>query len=227
VEDAAAAVGATYRGRPAGSLADVACFSFHARKGITSGEGGMLVTDDAQVADRARMLSCFGVVSAFERQQADDLAIPTFDLLGYNYKLSDVQAAIALAQLRRLPESLKIRRTLAAIYCERLREVSGVAPPREPEDREHTWQAYAVALDPGISRGRVARALRSDGIEASIGTFASHLQPAYGDTRACPVSASLFRRQLTIPMHANLSESQAELVASSLATAIGQELRGS
>jgi dTDP-4-amino-4,6-dideoxygalactose transaminase len=225
LEDAAAAVGATYRGRPAGSLADVGCFSLHARKGVTSGEGGVIVTDDPEIADTARMLSCFGVVSAFQRQQSDDLAIPSFELLGYNYKLSDIQAAVALVQLERLPEMLKIRRTIADVYGERLSTVPGVEPPVEAEDREHTWQAYAVALDPQLSRGRVAGALRSDGIEANIGTFASHLQPVYGDTTRCPVSASLFRRQLTIPMHANLTESQAEHVASSLASVVGAQLR--
>lgn len=225
VEDAAAAVGATYHGNPAGSLADVACFSFHARKGITSGEGGVLVTEDSGLAETARMLSCFGVASAFDRGQSVDLPIPSFELLGYNYKLSDIQAAIALVQLGRLPEMLKIRRAIADIYGEHLSQVVGVEPPAEPGDREHTWQAYVVALDPGISRDRVARALRASGIEASIGTFASHLQPVYGNAPSCPTSADLFRRQLAIPMHANLTDSQAEHVARSLATVVGQELR--
>lgn len=225
VEDAAAAVGATYRGRPAGSFGDVACFSLHARKGVTSGEGGVLVTDDRQVAETVRKLSCFGVVSAFERQQSDDLAIPSFEMLGYNYKLSDIQAAIALVQLGRLPELLKIRRSIADVYGECLSQVAGVELPAEDGDREHTWQAYVIALDPTISRGRVARALRSTGIQAGIGTFASHLQPVYRDTASCPVSADLFSRHLAIPMHANLTASQAERVAGSLATAVGQELR--
>jgi perosamine synthetase len=225
IEDAAAAVGATYRGRPAGSSADIACFSLHARKGVTSGEGGVVVTDDSGLAETTRMLSCFGVASAFERRQSDDLPIPRFERLGYNYKLSDIQAAIALVQLGRLPEMLKIRRSIADIYDERLSPVAGVDAPAEAGDREHTWQAYVVALDPGISRGRVARALRSTGIEAGIGTFASHLQPVYSDAPSCPTSADLFRRHLAIPMHANLTESEADHVAGSLATVVGQELR--
>jgi len=223
VEDAAAAVGATYRGRPAGSLADVACFSLHARKGVTSGEGGVLVTDDAQIAKKARMLSCFGVVSAFERRQSDDLAIPSFELLGYNYTLCDIQAAIALVQLGRLPELLKVRRSIADLYGERLSQVGGVEPPTEAEDREHTWQAYVIALDGSTSRGRVATALRSSGIEAGIGTFASHLQPVYGDAPSCPKSEDLFRRHLAIPMHANLTEAQAERVAGSVAECVRAE----
>ena len=110
IEDAAAAVGATYRGRPAGSLGDVACFSFHARKGISSGEGGMLTTNDEGLAARARKRSAFGIESAFTRQQVDQLPVPVFDEAGYNYKLSDVQAAIALVQLDRLDELTKRRR---------------------------------------------------------------------------------------------------------------------
>ena len=120
---------------------------------------------------------------------------------------------------------LKIRRTIADVYGERLSQVAGIEPPTEAGDREHTWQAYVVALDEGISRGRVARALRSAGIEVGIGTFASHLQPVYGEARSCPTSADLFRRQLAIPMHANMTESQAEQVASSLATVVEQERR--
>ena len=223
LEDAATAAGATYMGLPAGSLADVACFSLHARKGITSGEGGVVVTDDSEVADTVRMLSCFGVASAFERQQSDDLAVPSFEKLGYNYKLSDIQAAVAVVQLGRLFENLKIRRSIADIYEERLSQVPGVEPPIQVDDREHTWQAYVLALDRSISRGRVARALRSKGIEAGIGTFASHLQPVYEDPARCRVSSDLFSRHMAIPMHANLTEGQAERVASSVVSVVAQE----
>jgi perosamine synthetase len=224
LEDAAAAVGATYQGSPAGSLGDVACFSLHARKGVTSGEGGVVVSDDADIADTVRKLSSFGVVSAFERKRSHDLAIPSFELLGYNYKLSDLQAAIALVQLGRLPQLLKARRSIADVYAERLSHVPGVEPPRAAGDREHTWQSYVVTLDPRISRDLVAGTLRSMGVEVSMGTFASHLQPVYEDAAPCPVSADLFERHLAIPMHANLTEAQAERVAGSLATVAEQQL---
>jgi perosamine synthetase len=224
LEDAAAAVGATYQGSPAGSLGDVACFSLHARKGVTSGEGGVVVSDDAGLADTVRKLSCFGVVSAFERKQSHELAIPSFELLGYNYKLSDIQAAIALVQLGRLKELLKIRRSIADVYAERLRDVPGLEPPRQVGDREHTWQAYVITLDPTISRDLVAGSLRSMGVEVGMGTFASHLQPVYEGAAPCPTSADLFERHLGIPMHANLTEAQAARVASSLTMVVEQQL---
>jgi perosamine synthetase len=224
LEDAATAVGATYQGSPAGSLGDVACFSLHARKGVTSGEGGVVVSNDGAIADTVRKLSSFGVVSAFERKRSHEVAIPSFELLGYNYKLSDIQAAIAVVQLGRLNEFLKIRRSIADVYTERLRDVPGVQPPTDIDDREHTWQSYVVTLDPRISRDRVAETLRAMGIEASMGTFASHRQPVYGKAPPCPVSADLFERHLAIPMHANLTAVQAERVAGALAAAVEQQL---
>jgi perosamine synthetase len=216
VEDAACSIGATYRGEPSGSLADVACFSLHARKGITSGEGGLLVTADAARADRARRLSCFGVESAHSRQASGSLPIPVFEELGYNYKLSDVQAAIALVQLDRLPDLLAARRQVAAAYAELLGDLPGVVLPVVGEDRDHTWQTYALTLDPPLSRDRIATRLRELGVQCTLGTFASHVQPVYGPRPPCPVSRRLFDRHMAIPMHANLTESDVEYVASAV-----------
>ncbi|MFM8304721.1 MAG: DegT/DnrJ/EryC1/StrS family aminotransferase [Actinomycetota bacterium] len=216
VEDAACSVGATYRGEPSGSgtLSDVACFSLHARKGITSGEGGLLATSDPDRADRARRLSCFGVESAHARQASGSLPIPVFEELGYNYKLSDIQAAVALVQLGRLPELLRARRRVAAAYGELLGDLPGVTLPVVGEDREHTWQTFALTLDPSLPRNEIATRLRAFGVQSNIGTFASHVQPVYGPQPPCPVSRGLFDRHVAIPMHANLTDSDVEYVAS-------------
>ncbi|GMU77272.1 MAG: pyridoxal phosphate-dependent aminotransferase [Acidimicrobiia bacterium] len=218
VEDAACSVGATYRGRPSGTLADVACFSLHARKGITSGEGGLLVTADAARADRARRLSCFGVESALAREQQGSLPVPVFEELGYNYKLSDIQAAVALVQLDRLPSLLAARRRIAAAYAELLGDLAEVTLPATGEDRDHTWQTYALTLDPSLAsaRNRVAAQLRARGVQANLGTFASHVQPVYGVRPPCPVSAGLFARHLAVPMHANLTDADVEYVAAAV-----------
>jgi dTDP-4-amino-4,6-dideoxygalactose transaminase len=220
VEDAATSAGATYRGRPSGGLADVACFSFHARKGITSGEGGALVTDDPAVHAVSKKRLAFGIESALDRAGEDDLPVPTFDLLGYNYKLSDIAAAILTVQLDRLPDLLKARRYVAERYAELLADLPGVTLPVVADDRDHTWQAYVVTLDPGLSRGAVARFLRERGVQANFGTYASHLQPVYGTRSPCPVSAQLFRSHLAIPMHANLSDAHIERVATTLRDAV-------
>ncbi|GAB4046356.1 DegT/DnrJ/EryC1/StrS family aminotransferase [Catellatospora paridis] len=206
VEDAACSAGGTYAGRPTGSFGDVAIFSLHARKGITSGEGGVLTTNNAELAARVRAASCFGMQSAFARQNSDKLTIPTFPEIGYNYKLSDVLAAIAVVQLSRLDEFTKARRSVAARYAELLADVPGVHAPVVPEDREPTWQTYAITVDDHIDRDALIMGLRAQGIGSNIGTYAMHLQPVYGTTNPCPVSKRVFERQVALPMFPELSE---------------------
>ena len=223
VEDAACAVGATYQGVEAGALAPVACLSFHGRKGATSGEGGALLTADPALAADARLRSSFGIGSIFEQAQVVGLPIPVFTEIGYNYKLSDIAAAILLVQMGRVGELLDRRRAVAARYAELLADEELVTVPHVPQDRTHAWQSYLVKLDPSVDRGRVAADLRARGIGCGHGTWACHLQPVYETKQQCPVSASLFASQLAIPMHAELSMNQVERVAENLRVA----LRGS
>jgi dTDP-4-amino-4,6-dideoxygalactose transaminase len=213
VEDAACAAGASYKGRPAGSLADVACFSFHGRKGITAGEGGALSTDDAELAEHARKLHTYGIAPALSREGAATLPVPQFDELGYNYRMSDVQAGIMLAQLDRLPTLVENRRAVAKSYGELLGDLEQVQLPVEAPDRVHPYQSYVVGVHPSLDRGAVALELRARGIGCNFGTYASHVQPLYGDQKPLPVSAELFARHLAIPMHANLTEDEVQRVA--------------
>lgn len=216
LEDAACAAGASYRGRPAGSLADVATFSFHGRKGITAGEGGALTTDNAELAAAARKLHTYGIEPAINRAGSVDLPVPSFDVAGHNYRMSDVIAGIMLAQLDRLGDLLAARARVAKAYEILLGDLDGVTLPVALDDRVHPWQSYVLTLDAAIDRGAVARALRERGVQCNFGTYASHLQPVYGSTAECPVSADLFRRHLAIPMHANLTDDQVERVATTL-----------
>jgi dTDP-4-amino-4,6-dideoxygalactose transaminase len=220
VEDAACGAGASYRGRPSGSFGDVATFSFHGRKNITSGEGGALVTDRADLAAHARKLHTYGVEGALSRAALSTLPIPEFDELGYNYRLSDIQAAIMLAQLDRLDDLLAARTAVAERYATLLKDFEPVTLPSVPADRTHPWQAYVVTLAAGLDRGEVAMRLRARGVQCTFGTYASHLQPVYGETNPCPVSADLFARHLAIPMHANLTEAQVETVAAALRSTV-------
>lgn len=220
VEDAACAVGATYEGRPAGALAPVACLSFHGRKGITSGEGGALLTADAALAADARLRSSFGIEPIFDKAKDIGLPIPEFTKIGYNYKLSDIAAAILHVQLDRIDELLERRNAVAARYAELLCDEDLVTPPYVPPDRTHAWQAYTLTLDPSVDRAAVAADLRAQGIGCGHGTWASHLQPVYETRQRCPVSADLFHRHLAIPMHAELTMSQVERVAVALRAAL-------
>lgn len=225
VEDAACAVGATYQGRQAGALAPVACLSFHGRKGITSGEGGALLTADPALAADARLRSSFGIESIFKQAQVVGLPIPVFTEIGYNYKLSDIAAAILQVQIGRIDELLDRRRAFAAHYAELLTDDELVTVPHVPQDRTHAWQSYLLTLDPSVDRAGVAADLRAQGIGCGHGTWACHLQPVYETTQPCPVSADLFQRNLAIPMHAELSMNQVERVAETLCTTLRTHAR--
>jgi dTDP-4-amino-4,6-dideoxygalactose transaminase len=220
IEDAACAVGATYQGRPAGALAPIACLSFHGRKGITSGEGGALLTADPALAADARLQSSFGIEPIFDKARVIGLPIPEFLEIGYNYKLSDIAAAILLVQLGRIGELLDRRRAVAARYAELLADEELLTLPHVPADRTHAWQSYLVTLDPAVDRAGVAADLRGQGIGCGHGTWASHLQPVYEAKQSCPVSADLFERQLAIPMHAELTVNDAGQVAEALCNAV-------
>jgi dTDP-4-amino-4,6-dideoxygalactose transaminase len=220
VEDAACAVGATYQGREAGALAEVGCLSFHGRKGITSGEGGALLAADPEIGRNARLRSSFGIGPIFDLAKVVGLPIPEFTEIGYNFKLSDIAAAILQVQLGRIDELLTRRTAVAARYSESLADEELLRIPRVPEDRTHAWQSSMVTLDPSVDRAAVAAELRSRGIGCGHGTWASHEQPVFAARQKCPVSADLFRRGLAIPMHAELSLDQADQVVAALRSAV-------
>ena len=217
IEDAACAAGGVYRGRPCGSFGDVAVFSLHARKSITCGEGGVLISDDESVARRARYGACFGMETAFARQSADTLTVPVFSSLGYNYKLSDILAAIASVQLAKLKGFIQRRRAIAARYSQMLADFPGISVPSIPGDRVPTWQTYAVTVQEPLDRDAIAVALRAEGIGCNIGTYALHRQAVYGPAATeCPVSDRLFRRHLALPMYPDLTGAEQDRVVETL-----------
>lgn len=216
IEDAACATGATYKGRNVGSLADMTAYSFHGRKGITSGEGGALASARPELIDHARKLHTYGIAPAISREGAVDLPIPSFDELGYNYRMSDVQAAIMRVQVRRLPELLASRQRAADGYLAQLGDLEQITLPTALDDRTHPWQSYVITVAPELDRGAVAMALRAEGVGCNFGTYASHLQPLYGEQASLPVSADIFARHIAIPMHANLTEADVSYVSETL-----------
>jgi dTDP-4-amino-4,6-dideoxygalactose transaminase len=142
--------------------------------------------------------------------------VPSFTELGYNYRLSDIQAAIMRVQLRRMSSLLESRTRAASSYEELLGDLEQIQLPASLDDRTHTWQSFVIAVAPDLDRGKVALELRSRGVGCNFGTYASHVQPLYGEQPELPVSADLFARHLAIPMHANLSEEDLDHVASAV-----------
>jgi perosamine synthetase len=200
IEDAAGALGARRRDRACGGLGTLGCLSFHPRKIVTTGEGGAVTTGDTELAEAVRGLRNHG-------WRSDDMPGP-----GFNYRLSDILCAVGLPQLRRLGELHAARARLASAYEERLRDLP-LLTPRADEGDVHGWQAYVVQLD---GRDDVLRALRAQGIEAQIGTYALHRLAAYRDHGSFPGADRAFEQALALPFHSRLSERDLDLVAEAL-----------
>jgi dTDP-4-amino-4,6-dideoxygalactose transaminase len=204
LEDAAGALGARRDGRPCGSLGVVACFSFHPRKVVTTGEGGAVTTDDRELAERVRSLRHHGWSPS---DGYADMPAPAF-----NYRISDVLCALGLPQLRRLDELLAARERVAAGYAERLGHLDLVLPSADPGDR-HGLQAYVVQVD---RRDEVMAALRAAGIGCQIGTYALHRLGAYRGQGPLPGADAAFERALALPLHGRLTDSELDRVTEAL-----------
>jgi perosamine synthetase len=179
VEDAAPSLGATVGEARVGGLSDFTCFSFHPRKSITTGEGGMITTNDPAAAARLRQLRSHGAsTSDLARHQAGTTDIEEYAELGYNYRMTDIQAAIGIVQLGRLDGILAERTRLAARYRVLLSEIEDVEPPHEPASYRHTFQSYCVRLPAG-RRSEVMSDLAAEGIASRRGVMAIHLEPLY------------------------------------------------
>ncbi len=200
IEDAAGALGARRGGRACGGLGVLGCLSFHPRKIVTTGEGGAVTTNEAELAENVRVLRHHG-------WRSDDMPAP-----GFNYRLSDILCAVGLPQLRRLAELHAVRARLAAAYEQRLRGLP-LLTPRADDGDVHGWQAYVVQVD---DRDDVLRELRAQGIEAQIGTYALHRLGAFREQGAFPGADRAFERALALPFHSRLREPDLDRVAGAL-----------
>lgn len=217
VEDAACAAGSTAYGRPVGAGATVAAWSFHPRKLLTTGEGGMLTVDDPQWAARLRRLREHGMnVSAADRHRSAQPVLESYLETAFNYRMTDIQAAVGLVQLGRLTDLVAQRRALAARYHELLADVDGLVPVRDPAHGETNYQAFWVRIDReyGTDRDEVLAELAAAGVSARRGIMAAHLEPAYADVTppALPVTERLTRDSLILPLHHALTESDQDHV---------------
>ena len=222
IEDAACAHGAKYKGNFAGTIGDTGCFSFHARKGMTTGEGGMVVTDNKELAEEIRSLSVYGTVSTWDREKSDKFIIPEFVKLGYNYKMSDISAAVGIVQLRRLDKLIEKKRTLARYWNEKLQEIEFIEPPYCSEDVRHVYQSYVALVDKRINRNKLIERLRKEGIQTQIGTYACHVQPVYKSEQKCPNSLDIFNRSLALPIYYKLKEEDIDIAVAHLKAALGE-----
>ncbi|MFF5028769.1 DegT/DnrJ/EryC1/StrS family aminotransferase [Streptomyces collinus] len=221
LEDAACAIGSTAGGKPVGHGALLAAWSFHPRKVVTTGEGGMITTDDAQWAARLRRLREHGMnASAAERHASDRPVLESYLEVGFNYRMTDVQAAIGLVQLGKLDAMVTRRRALAARYETLLRDVPGLTPVRDPAHGQSNFQSYWVLLaeDFPVGRDDLLAALAAAGVSARRGIMASHLEPAYAGHPAAPlpVTERISRDSLILPLFHTMTEAQQDRVVAVL-----------
>lgn len=217
VEDAACALSATYKGRQAGALGDVGVFSFHPRKIITTAEGGMITTADTALGERLAVLRAHGAVRG-------ELYM-SFEDAGFNYRLSDVHAAIGIAQFARLGEIVDGRQSGALALTERIAHIEGVTPPSVPDGSRHSFQSYVVMLDDDIDRDEIIRQMRSRDVETTLGTYGMHLQPYFQRTLGVgaedfPAATRAHRQALTLPLYPQLTHADLDVVAAALEDSI-------
>jgi len=218
VEDAACAIGSTYEGRPIGSHGHTVCFSFHPRKSISTGEGGMLTTNDDAVARHVRLLRSHGAsVSDLERHRAHGVVFEEYRELGYNYRMPDIQGAIGIEQMKRLDDLLARRRAVAERYNAAFREMDQIEMPAEPGNARHTYQSYLIRLRPsyGVDRDEMIRRLVEMGISCRRGIPPIHLEPLYRHrcgAVSLPVTESVSAESVFLPMFASLPQTDQDRV---------------
>jgi perosamine synthetase len=225
IEDAACAIGSLYKGRPIGSHGNVSCFSFHPRKTISLGEGGMLLTDDAVLADHVRTLRSHGAsVSDLERHRAQGLVFEEYRELGYNYRMTDIQAAIGIEQMKRLDDLLARRRAVAARYNAAFCKVEQLQIPAQPAYAQHSFQSYVIRLrrHAPVSRDDVMRELIAAGVSCRRGIPPIHLEPLYLERGqvSLPITEAVAAGSIFLPMYASLTESDQARVIDAVIQAV-------
>jgi len=222
VEDAACSLGATYKGTPLGGFGTPTCFSFHPRKMITTAEGGMIVTDDETLAQRARQLRSTGAsISDLDRHKAKGMLVQQYEHVGYNYRMTDVHAAIGLAQLNKLPKMLRQRAAQAQQYTEAFGGMDEIGIPQVPEYATHAWSSYLVTVRPGkwAKRDEILAAMAKKSISCRVGIQPLHWEPFYRDRCPdlhLPVTEEVAVNTMFLPIFPGMTEAQQQTVIRTL-----------
>jgi dTDP-4-amino-4,6-dideoxygalactose transaminase len=228
VEDAACAIGAEILwqgrwekiGRPRG---DIACFSFHPRKVMSTGDGGMLTTSNPEWDAKFRLLRQHAMsVPDTVRHGSPQVIFESYPVLGYNYRMTDIQAAVGREQLRRLPEILAQRRRIARRYVELLSPIPGLALPAEPADVRTNWQSYCVRLPSHCDQRTIMQRMLDAGVSTRRGIMSSHREPAYAQSKprhGLSHSERASDRCVILPLYGQMTDQEQQQVAEALAEA--------
>lgn len=230
IADACHSLGGRYRGRPVGTLADLTTFSFHPAKHISTGEGGMITTDRPELAARLRRFRNHGINTDFRERAALGTYYYEMVELGYNYRLTDIQCALGLSQLQKLPAWLTRRRAIVRRYQEAFRKLPGVRWPQTNPEVEHAYHLFVLLLDRRecpVTRDEAFQRLRALGIGVNVHYLPVHLHPFYRQRFGtgpglCPVAEAAYEQLLTLPLYPALTDAEVERVI----TAVTQVLTG-
>lgn len=222
VDDGCHALGARYKDRNVGTLADLTVFSFHPVKHITTGEGGMITTDDSNLAERMRRFRNHGIDADHASRAEQGTWYYEMTELGYNYRITDFQCALGLSQLEKLPSFVQRRREIAGLYDREFASVKGLTPLYTCPDVMNSYHLYVIRVK---ERDRIFAQLRKKGIGVNVHYFPVHLQPYYRKhfgtgEGLCPVAEEAYRHILSLPMFPQLTDEQTNYVISSIEEAI-------
>lgn len=242
VEDAACALGSLHKGRHAGTFGKIGAFSFHPRKCICTGEGGMLITDDAEIANKVEILRNQGAsTTSLALYEKGSSLFPSFDVLGYNYRMSDISGAIGVEQMKKVSRIIEGRIEKAKIYNEVLKDVEWLQIPYIPEGLNHTYQSYVILLG-GLTplspktisklcfkRGHIMVELGERGIATRQGTTAVHAlgcyRKKYGQNYDCPKALQADYLSITLPLYPQMTDEEQGYVIDNLLEVGEKELK--
>lgn len=216
IEDGACAAGSAYKGKPAGGLGEIGCFSFHPRKSITTGEGGMVTTNDDVIADKIQMLRNHGAsISEEQRHKGPKpYILPDFNMMGFNYRMTDLQGAVGVVQIKKLDAFIDERSKWAAYYNRELAELDWLRTPQYSADYKHGWQSFVTFVHPDkapMSRNDIMEYLQQNGISTRPGTHAVHMLNFYAKKYKIkpedfPGARAANDYSMAIPLHNRMNE---------------------
>lgn len=226
IEDGACAAGASYKGTPAGGLGTIGCFSFHPRKSVTTGEGGMITTNDDKLAEIMGMLRNHGASISEEQRHhgAKPFMLPDFNALGYNYRMTDLQGAVGVVQIKKLDQFINEREKWANFYTKELDSIPWLRTPKHGNDYKHGWQSFVTFVDEfksPASRNEIMELLQQQGISTRPGTHAVHMLNFYKEKfniqpSDYPGAQAANNYSMSIPLHNRMVAEDFDYVISAI-----------
>jgi len=228
VADACHSLGARYKDKPVGSLALLSAFSFHPVKHITTGEGGMITTDDTELAERMRLFRNHGIATDHRQRDAQGSWFYEMVELGYNYRITDFQCALGTSQLKKLPQWIERRHEIALKYDKAFTEIKGIEPLHVKSDVNHVYHLYVICVngdETEVDRGRLFQELRARGVGVNVHYIPIHLHPFYrnrfGTGRGlCPVAEAVYEKILSLPVYPTMTDEDVNMVVSAIQCAL-------